>query len=145
MIVDLSSDNEVEEAFDITYEPMEDDNTYILHEFENDGIFGWETIVSESCASNQKQQVLHIPASTARKVFKDRKSVVIRTLHELDGIECSIFTYTRKDKKGRKEMHLGGGWHAFKKANQLRQGDKLQFQVSDPPDVLIVDIVRCGC
>jgi hypothetical protein len=39
-------------------------------------------------------------------------------------------------------MYLTEGWYDFKRANKLKKGDKLEFQFSDPPEVLVVDIVR---
>jgi hypothetical protein len=49
-------------------------------------------------------------------------------------------TYTKK--KGRKYMYLTKGWYEFRRANQLKLGDKLEFQLSYPLKVLVVDIVH---
>ncbi|MCH84900.1 hypothetical protein A2U01_0005737 [Trifolium medium] len=120
---------------------VSDDDTYTLYDFENDRVFGWELIVSEAYASNTTNQVLHIPPRTAKCVLRDKKSILIKTQHNLDGTKCTIKAYTRKI--GKKEMYLTEGWYEFKKANRLREGDKLEFQLSNhPPEVVIVDIVR---
>jgi hypothetical protein len=58
----------------------------------------------------------------------------------LDGSKWTINTYTRKN--GRKEKSFTEGWYAFKKANNLAEGDKLQLKLSDPPHVMTVEIVR---
>ncbi|MCI98104.1 hypothetical protein A2U01_0119407, partial [Trifolium medium] len=50
-VIDLSSDNEAAVH-------GEDDNTYTLHEFQNDRVFGWEVIVTAPRASNAKPRVL---------------------------------------------------------------------------------------
>jgi hypothetical protein len=60
----------------------------------------------------------------------------------LDGSKWTINTYTRES--GRKERSFTEGWYAFKRANNLAEGDKLQFQLSDPPYVMTVDIVRAN-
>jgi hypothetical protein len=39
-------------------------------------------------------------------------------------------------------MYMTTGWYEFARANNLQQGDKLQFQLSDPPDFVVIDIVR---
>jgi hypothetical protein len=65
---------------------------------------------------------------------------VIRTPHKLDGIKCNIVTYKRKP--GKMEMYLCKGWFEFMRANSLREGDVLEFQLSDPPEAVAVDIIR---
>jgi hypothetical protein len=52
----------------------------------------------------------------------------------------TITTYTRPN--GRKDMYFTEGWYAFKKANRIEKGDKLEFKVSDPPEVVLINIVR---
>ncbi|MCI00648.1 hypothetical protein A2U01_0021670 [Trifolium medium] len=99
-------------------------------------------IVSQAYANMKKQQVLHVPPRMAQCVLRDSESIVLRTRHNMDRTTCTIRTYIREDKPEKKEMYLTDGWFEFKKANQLRKGDKLQFQLSDPPDVVVVDIVR---
>jgi hypothetical protein len=39
-------------------------------------------------------------------------------------------------------MYFTEGWYTFKKANRLEEGDKLEFKVSDPPEVVLINIVR---
>jgi hypothetical protein len=83
----------------------------------------------------------HIPPKTARGVIRNRKKIKIRTRHNGDGTKCTIKTYKR-DRNGPTEMYLTEGWYDFKRSNNLKIGDKLEFQLSDPPHVLVVDIVR---
>ncbi|WJX43858.1 hypothetical protein P8452_30906 [Trifolium repens] len=102
-----------------------------------DGFFLKE--VSEAYASHRKDQVLHVPPRTAMCVLRGKKNIIIKTHHMLDGTNCNIKTYTKK--KGRKYMYLTKGLYEFRRANQPKLGDKLEFQLSDPPKVLVVDIV----
>jgi hypothetical protein len=37
----------------------------------------------------------------------------------------------------RRLKYFTEGWYEFKKANGLREGDKLKFQLSDPQDVVV--------
>jgi hypothetical protein len=39
-------------------------------------------------------------------------------------------------------MYMTQGWYEFQRGNNLGVGDKLQFQLSDPPYVVVIDIVR---
>jgi hypothetical protein len=39
-------------------------------------------------------------------------------------------------------MYMTHGWYEFQRANNLGIGDKLEFQLSDPPYVVVLDIVR---
>jgi hypothetical protein len=39
-------------------------------------------------------------------------------------------------------MYMTTGWYEFARANNLEKGDKLEFQLSDPPYVVVIDIVR---
>jgi hypothetical protein len=39
-------------------------------------------------------------------------------------------------------MYMTKGWYEFFRGNNLNVGDKVQFQVSDPPYVVVLDIVR---
>jgi hypothetical protein len=55
----------------------------------------------------------------------------------LDGTNCNIKTYTKK--KG--SICITKGMYEFRRSNQPKLGDKLEFQLSDPPKVLVVDIV----
>jgi hypothetical protein len=66
--------------------------------------------------------------------------VTIKTQHNLDGTKWRINTYTREN--GRKDISFTDGWFQFNKANNLAEGDILQFQLSDPPDAMVVEIVR---
>jgi hypothetical protein len=68
------------------------------------------------------------------------KNIKIKTLHNLNGSNLTITTYTRPN--GRKDMYFTEGWYAFKKANRLEKGDKLEFKLSDPPEVVLINIVR---
>jgi hypothetical protein len=65
---------------------------------------------------------------------------VIKTQHNGDGLRCTIITYERKE--GKQEMYLGKGWCEFVRANNLKRGDKLRFQLSNPPNVMFVKIIR---
>ncbi|WJX45289.1 hypothetical protein P8452_32180 [Trifolium repens] len=118
------------------------DNTYILHPYENDQLFGWEYKVTQAMASETKNQVLRIPPNTGKSILRGRNSITIKTQANLDGCRWTIHTYTREN--GRKEISFTEGWYAFKRANNLAEGDKLQFQVSDPADVMTVEIVRAN-
>ncbi|WJX36072.1 hypothetical protein P8452_23988 [Trifolium repens] len=118
-------------------EPTAD--TYILHKYDDDHVFGWSLKVSEAYASQRKDQVLHVLPRTAMCVLRGKKSIIIKTHHMLDGTNCNIKNYTKK--KGRKYMYLTKGWYEFRRANQLKLGDKLEFQLSYPLKVLVVDIV----
>lgn len=111
--------------------------------FINDRVFSWELPVSKAYASSTKEQVLHIPQDTFKRILRNRTSVLIRTPHNGDGIRCDLITYERK--KGKEEMYIGRGWFEFVRANNFNnfmKGDKLRFQLCDPPNVLVVDIVR---
>jgi hypothetical protein len=39
-------------------------------------------------------------------------------------------------------MYLGKGWFEFVRANNLKRRDKLRFQLSNPPNVMFVKIIR---
>ncbi|MCI72452.1 hypothetical protein A2U01_0093715, partial [Trifolium medium] len=78
---------------------------------------------------------------TTKYVLRGMNSIVLRTRHNMDGTICTIKTYANKEKPPKEQMYLTDGWYKLTKANDIRKGDKLQFQVSDPPDVLVVDIV----
>ncbi|WJX13738.1 hypothetical protein P8452_04095 [Trifolium repens] len=86
--------------------------------FNDDRKFGWRLTISHAYATSTKHQVLHIPADTVKQVLKNRKIIVIRTPHKLDGIKCNIVTYKRKP--GKMEMYLS----------------------KDPPEAVAVDIIR---
>ncbi|GAU27771.1 hypothetical protein TSUD_215820 [Trifolium subterraneum] len=133
----IGSDVEGRDIIDLS-----DDTTYTLHGYHNDRVFGWEMIVTDAYACESNEQVLHVPPRTANGALRDCVSVIIRTQQKLDG-QKFIKTYTRNE-GGKAEMYLTGGWYEFKKANGVRKGDKFQFQLSDPPYVMVVDIVRCG-
>ncbi|WJX95018.1 hypothetical protein P8452_76382 [Trifolium repens] len=133
-VIDISSDDESDDEYVIQ------SHNYILHDFDNDGVFGWERIMTEAAANDKKNQVLHIPPQTAQYVLRDMKNIKIKTLHNLNGSNLTITTYTRPN--GRKDMYFTEGWYAFKKANRIEKGDKLEFKVSDPPEVVLINIVR---
>ncbi|WJX23592.1 hypothetical protein P8452_12791 [Trifolium repens] len=133
-VIDISSDDESDDEYVIQ------SHNYILHAFENDGVFGWEKIMTEASANNKKNQVLHIPPQTAEYVLRGKKNITIKTLHNLNGTNLTITTYTRPN--GRKDMYFTEGWYEFKQANRLEKGDKLQFKLSDPPKVIVISIVR---
>ncbi|GAU49998.1 hypothetical protein TSUD_91160 [Trifolium subterraneum] len=120
-VIDVSSGDEAEDSFDVPH-----DDNYVLHEYESDRLFGWKMI--------------HFPPRTANSVVRDMKNIIIRTQQNLDGTRCTIKKYTRKG--GKKDMYMTEGCYEFKKANELKEGDKLEFQLSNPPDVVVVDIVR---
>ncbi|WJX61686.1 hypothetical protein P8452_46754 [Trifolium repens] len=122
----------------VNSEPTTD--TYILHKYNDGRVFGSSLKVSEAYASHRKDQVLHVPPRTAMCVLRGKKNIIIKTHHMLDGTNCNIKTYTKK--KGRKYMYLTKGLYEFRRANQPKLGDKLEFQLSDPPKVLVVDIVH---
>ncbi|GAU27769.1 hypothetical protein TSUD_215800 [Trifolium subterraneum] len=134
-VVDLLSGGDDDDGF-----PVPGDDSYVLYAYQNDRVFGWEMVVSGACADESKNQVLHIPPRTANGVIRDAESIMMRTQHRLDKTRCTIKTYTRKDDM--KEMYLTRGWYEFKKANNLIEVDKLQFRVSDPSKIVVVDIVR---
>ncbi|KAK2402485.1 hypothetical protein QL285_052000 [Trifolium repens] len=77
------------------------ENTYTLHPFENDQIFGWEKKITKAYASEIKNQVLHIPPNTAANVLRGKNNIAIKTKHNLDGGKWTIHTYTRQN--GRKD------------------------------------------
>ncbi|GAU47976.1 hypothetical protein TSUD_87800 [Trifolium subterraneum] len=83
----------------------------------------------------------HFPPGTADGVVRDNENIIIRTQHKLYGTMCTIRKYTRKGCK--KEMYMTKGLYEFKKTDELKEGDKLEFQLSDPPKVVVVDII-CG-
>ncbi|WJX67724.1 hypothetical protein P8452_52168 [Trifolium repens] len=128
-------------AEDETLYPMLE-NTYTLHPFENDQIFGWEQKITRPYASDMKNQVLHIPKKAVEYVIRGKKEITIKTRHNLDGSKWTIHTYTRPN--GRKDKSFTNGWYEFNKANNLQEGDLLQLKLSDPSHVMVVDIVRCN-
>ncbi|XP_045802325.1 uncharacterized protein LOC123904789 [Trifolium pratense] len=134
-VIDLTSDRE-------DFHVLPNDDTYTLPEFENDRHYGWETIVTECNSSDKRAQVLNLPSRTAKHVLRGRNNIVLRTRHNMDQTICTIKTYTLKNNPGKFRMYLTDGWYQFRQANQLQEGDLVQFQLSDPPDVLVVDIVR---
>jgi hypothetical protein len=83
----------------------------------------------------------HFPKATAEGVIRNMKKIKIRTRHNGDNTECTINSYQRVQ-NGPIEMYMTTGWYEFARANNLQQGDKLQFQLSDPPDFVVIDIVR---
>ncbi|KAK2448915.1 hypothetical protein P8452_12922 [Trifolium repens] len=100
--------------------------------------------MTEAATNNKKNQVLHIPPETAQYVLRGRKNITIKTMHNLNGTNLTITTYitTYTRPNGRKDMYFTEGWYAFKKANRLEKGDKLEFKLSDPPEVVLINIVR---
>ncbi|WJX56921.1 hypothetical protein P8452_42532 [Trifolium repens] len=117
-------------------------NTYTLHPFENDQIFGWQQKITKPYTSEMKNQVLHIPKKTAEFVLRGKKEITIKTKHNLNGGKWTIHTYTRPN--GTKDKSFTDGWYGFNQANNLQEGDLLQFKLSDPPHVMVVEIVRCN-
>jgi hypothetical protein len=51
-VIDISSDDESDDEYVIQ------SHNYILHDFDNDGVFGWERIMTEAAANDKKNQVL---------------------------------------------------------------------------------------
>ncbi|XP_045791494.1 uncharacterized protein LOC123886203 [Trifolium pratense] len=141
-IIYLSSDDEDGDVVPVI--DLSNIRPYTLHAFDNNRVFGWEMMVTNAYSSDVKQQVLHFPSRTAKSVIRDRKEIVIRTRHRLDGVKCAIKTYRRKKNRVvvKEEKFLTNGWFQFKTANKLKVGDKLEFNLSDPPHVLVVDIIR---
>ncbi|WJX56203.1 hypothetical protein P8452_41882 [Trifolium repens] len=115
-------------------------NNCEMPKFRNDRVFGWELLITRAYASLKKQQVLHVPNKCFRRVLKGRDSIAIKTQHNGDSIRCTMITYERKE--GKQEMYLSKGWFEFVSVNNLKRGDKLRFQLSNPPDVMFVEIIR---
>jgi hypothetical protein len=69
------------------------------------------------------------------------KKIKIRTRHHGDKTNCTIVSY-QKLPGGPVGMYMTQGWYEFQRGNNLGVGDKLQFQLSDPPYVVVIDIVR---
>jgi hypothetical protein len=69
------------------------------------------------------------------------KKIKIRTRHYGDNTNATIVSYQRL-LGGPVEMYMTKGWYEFFRGNNLNVGDKVQFQVSDPPYVVVLDIVR---
>jgi anaerobic selenocysteine-containing dehydrogenase len=82
----------------------------------------------------------HFPKATAEGVIRNMKKIKIRTRHNGDNTECTINSYQRI-KDGPIEMYMTTGSYEFARANNLEKGDKLEFQLSDPPYVVVIDIV----
>jgi hypothetical protein len=83
----------------------------------------------------------HFPPRTAAGLIQDMTKIKIQTRHNGDNTNCTINSYQRI-KDGPIEMYMTTGWYEFAKANNLEKGDKLEFQLSDPPYVVVIDIVR---
>jgi hypothetical protein len=71
-VIDISSDDESDDEYVIQ------SHNYILHAFENDGVFGWEKIMTEASANNKKNQVL--VGSPNIKIFINFPSILIQYL-----------------------------------------------------------------
>jgi hypothetical protein len=69
------------------------------------------------------------------------KKIKICTRHHGDNTNCIIVSY-QKLPGGPVGMYMTQGWYEFQRGNNLGVGDKLQFQLSDPPYVVVIDIVR---
>jgi hypothetical protein len=67
--------------------------------------------------------------------------ITIQTRHNGDKTKCTIKSYQRIE-NGSIEMYMTKGWYEFHRANNLQKGDKLEFQLSDPPYFVVIDIVR---
>ncbi|WJX43735.1 hypothetical protein P8452_30797 [Trifolium repens] len=115
-------------------------NGCVLPGFKNDCVFSWELPITKAYARSVNDQVLYIPQNSFKHVLMNKNSITVRTRHIGDGIKWDLITYERKT--GKKEMYASKGWFEFVRANNLKVGDKLQFQICNPPDVLVVEIVR---
>ncbi|GAU20218.1 hypothetical protein TSUD_352820 [Trifolium subterraneum] len=153
-IINLDSDNEDEDCIII---PNPDPNRFnvetIIDEanYEDDplndySIVRWDVVVSKTLANKSNSQVMHIPPDTAEKLLTGREHLLILGDHKMSGIQCTIKTYKRKegDRYNRKivEKYLTKGWYDWVRANNLKQGDVLHFELSDPPNVLNIEIDR---
>ncbi|WJX13736.1 hypothetical protein P8452_04093 [Trifolium repens] len=123
-------------------EEDDDYNNYQMPEFRNDRVYGWELLITKAYASSKKEQVLHMPANCFRRVLRGRDSIVMKAQHSGDIIKCTLITYERDG--GYEEMYISTGWFEFMNANDIRKGDRLQFQLSNPPNVLFVNIIRAN-
>jgi hypothetical protein len=74
-------------------------------------------------------------------VVRDMKKIKIRTRHHGDNTNAEIVSYQRVP-GGPVEMYMTKGWYEFFRGNNIGVGDKVQFQLSDPPYVVVLDIVR---
>ncbi|WJX18278.1 hypothetical protein P8452_08091 [Trifolium repens] len=115
---------------------VSDTPEYCLHPFDKDDVFGWEKTIKTT-----RTQVAHFPPKTAAGVVRDMKKIKIRTRHNGDNTDCTIVSYQRVP-GGPVEMYMTKGWYEFFRGNNLNVGDKVQFQVSDPPYVVVLDIAR---
>jgi hypothetical protein len=68
-------------------------------------------------------------------------TIKIRTRHHGDNTIAQIGSYQRTP-GGPIEKYMKEGWYEFYRANNIKIGDKVQFQLSDPPYIVILDIVR---
>ncbi|GAU39982.1 hypothetical protein TSUD_211030 [Trifolium subterraneum] len=139
-IINLDSDNEDEDCIIIpnpdpnrfNVETIIDDANYEDDPLNDYSIFRWD--------------VVHIPPDTAEKLLTGREHLLIHGDHKMSGIQCTIKTYKRKegDRYNRKivEKYLTKGWYDWVRANNLKQGDVLHFELSDPPNVLNIEIDR---
>jgi hypothetical protein len=66
----------------------------------------------------------------------------MKAQHSGDITKCTLITYERYE--GQEEMYISTGWFEFMDANDIRKGDRLQFQLSNPPNVLFVKILRAN-
>jgi hypothetical protein len=67
--------------------------------------------------------------------------IKIRTRHHGDNTIAEIMSYQRVP-GGPIERYMTKGWYEFFRGNNIGVGDKVQFQLSDPPYVVVLDIVR---
>ncbi|GAU27471.1 hypothetical protein TSUD_161570 [Trifolium subterraneum] len=141
-----SSEISSNESADNIYHLFDNDSNMAMHEFLDDRFYGWKLKVSKAYADKTKSQVMHIPLETAKSLLRGKKYVYIKTPHKLNGIRCTITKAMRKapSNKRIKETYLTTGWYDWVRANDLMEGDELQFQIDDPLDVIEVQIVRAN-
>ncbi|MCI01700.1 hypothetical protein A2U01_0022727 [Trifolium medium] len=119
---------------------VSDASNVVMHEFVDDRFYGWKLKVTKAYEDKSNLQVMHFPANTSKYIIKGRKFVFIETPHKLNGIKCTVTRAIRKRKI--KEKYLTEGWYDWVRANDLKEGDELRFQMDLDPSVVQVQIVR---
>jgi hypothetical protein len=83
-----------------------------------------------------------IPKKIANGVLLHRDMIIMRTPYNDDLIGCEIKTSERSMKLDRKEKYFTDGWYRFVRTHKPNVGDTMRFDLTDPPDVVHVEIKR---
>ncbi|MCI03144.1 hypothetical protein A2U01_0024179 [Trifolium medium] len=103
------------------------------------GEWGWSKEVTKAIANWRKPQTLHVPAWIVQQVIYDKTSICLESLDNGRNYLCSVMTPADR---GMFVRYIGDGWYCYLEDLKPRIGDKLKFIVPNPPDYLMVKLIR---